>query len=535
MSNVALLDGVFIDPRLQQVANLVKPDIPLPTITKPRDSVGPTRLRELEGLGALPFFTSTLINAIGADVAPNQLQALAQSGAVSEIWYDAPNYALEAPPTQPSPDDIPIYALADDPPPTRASPFRTSPEDLRERLAVRQALAKDEPNSIFAWTGFQGPEELQEDRTLLKTVSDQRDFLRATTVTEEMGLDGTGATVAVLDTGIDDTHPMLDGQVDQAHSTVPEPAGIDNGGHGTWCASCIAGQPFEITDVPGMEGQVAQGIAPGARLIDIKVLTGEGSGALSDLILGIEIALQEGADILNLSLGSPFATPRIDPAEQAVNDAMNQGVIPVVASGNSWGWGTVGSPGTAKNALTVGSVAMESPSPDSVSTFSSKGPTSRGRVEPDLAGPGGQAGAAREGPLNEVILGAAAGFTRGVTEQSMAPMRGTSMATPAIAGVLAQFIPIGLPRDRDDLFALLSTSTRSGALLPIKNNRTGWGTLDAARLLERINNPPGPSIRRFVQGQLDAVRPLLGQASHQVANLQPLPVGRPDQARLSLV
>ncbi|MCK5234119.1 MAG: S8 family serine peptidase, partial [Candidatus Aenigmarchaeota archaeon] len=116
---------------------------------------------------------------------------------------------------------------------------------------------------------------------------------------------------------------------------------MDDNGHGTHVAGTAAGN-----------GSL-KGVAPDAKLLAYKVLDAYGSGSSSDVIAGIEQAVNDSADVISLSLGSS-GNPD-DPASVAVDNAVDAGVVVVVAAGNSGPYAqTIMSPGTARNAITVG-------------------------------------------------------------------------------------------------------------------------------------------------------------------------------------
>jgi subtilisin family serine protease len=167
------------------------------------------------------------------------------------------------------------------------------------------------------------------------------------------GFDGTGVKVAVLDTGIDTTHPDLDdGKVIAAQNFSDDSDTTDHFGHGTHVASIVAGTG---------EGAptVRKGVAPGASLINAKVLNSGGSGSFDQIIAGLEWAAAQGADVANMSLGiqAPHdGTP--DPLIQAVDSiSKSSGMLIVIAAGNLGPADTtISSPGWADEALTVGAV-----------------------------------------------------------------------------------------------------------------------------------------------------------------------------------
>ncbi|WP_327436348.1 S8 family serine peptidase [Streptomyces sp. NBC_01201] len=229
------------------------------------------------------------------------------------------------------------------------------------------------------------------------------------------GFDGKGTTVAVLDTGIDATHPDVKDRITRSRSFVPGEEVVDENGHGTHVASTIAGSG-------AASDGVNKGVAPAADLIVGKVLSNEGSGADSGIIEAMEWAKAEGADVVSMSLGSSIPDDGTDPMAQAV-DALSAdgGPLFVIAAGNAYGAGTIGSPGSAASALTIAAVDKQ----DGRAAFSSMGPLVRSYgLKPDLSAPG-------------VDINAAASQSVPGIEGMYQSMSGTSMATPHVAGAAA--------------------------------------------------------------------------------------------------
>ncbi|MEU0185942.1 S8 family peptidase [Streptomyces sp. NPDC006207] len=231
------------------------------------------------------------------------------------------------------------------------------------------------------------------------------------------GYDGAGVTVAVLDTGVDATHPDLRDRVDAQVNFSESPDTVDRVGHGTHVASTVAGSGARS------DGKY-KGVAPGARIISGKVLGDDGSGSPSGIIAGMQWAVAQGAKVVNLSLGSDD-TPETDPVEQAVNGlSADSGTLFVIAAGNGGpAAGTIGSPGSAAAALTVGAVDRA----DAIAEFSSRGPTADGSLKPDLTAPG----------VDIVAAKAAEGVEGDPAADGYVSMSGTSMATPHVAGAAA--------------------------------------------------------------------------------------------------
>ncbi len=227
----------------------------------------------------------------------------------------------------------------------------------------------------------------------------------------QAGFDGKGVKVAVLDTGVDATHQDLAGRVKQTKVFTGDQNANDAHGHGTHVAATIAG------------GDGKKGVAPGAELIIGKVLGDDGSGTLSGVIEGMEWAAAEGASVINMSLGGDV-TDGTDPLSVAVDNLTERtGALFVVAAGNNGTAYSVGSPGAATSALTVGAVDGK----DAIADFSSRGPRLDDAPKPDLTAPGVGIVAAR-------ATGTAMG--RPVDEHYTAAS-GTSMATPHVAGAAA--------------------------------------------------------------------------------------------------
>ena len=234
----------------------------------------------------------------------------------------------------------------------------------------------------------------------------------------EAGYDGTGVTVAVLDTGVDAEHPDLAGQVGAEENFSQSDTVQDGFGHGTHVAATIAGTGA------GSDG-LRKGVAPGATILSGKVLDDEGSGYESDIIEGMEWAVGAQADVVNMSLGGG-PTDGTDPVSVAVDELSDASdTLFVVSAGNDGpGSSTIGTPGTADRALTVGAVDRD----ESLADFSSRGPRLGDlAIKPDITAPGVDIAAAR-----------ASGTTMGTPVDALyTRASGTSMAAPHVAGAAA--------------------------------------------------------------------------------------------------
>lgn len=269
-------------------------------------------------------------------------------------------------------------------------------------------------------------EQVEEDSPVhASDVSSEQSFGVTKAQTDAPGLDGDSdgsptsyskndLVAAVIDTGIDRQHPDLTGgKVIGFKDLVNGKSGAyDDEGHGTHVSGILAGRGAKP------EGR---GVAPGAALVGVKVLDRNGSGRASTVVAGLDWVTRHrsdyGIDAVNLSLGTSGCSDGTDAESQAVNRATAAGMVVAVAAGNEGpGTCTIGSPGAATGALTVGAMADTGADGFYQAWFSSRGRTFDGRVKPDVSAPGVGITAAKAGST---------GYTS---------LDGTSMATPFVAG-----------------------------------------------------------------------------------------------------
>jgi serine protease len=135
---------------------------------------------------------------------------------------------------------------------------------------------------------------------------------------------GSGITVAVIDTGVDRTHPDLIGGLVEGHNVVdPSRRPDDDNGHGTMVSGIVAARTNNQRGVVG--------IAPGAKVMPIKVLDANGSGSDTDIAIGIDWARTHHVNVINLSLGGSFDDPML---AAAVQNAIAANIVVVAAAGN---------------------------------------------------------------------------------------------------------------------------------------------------------------------------------------------------------
>ncbi|MBZ5655871.1 MAG: S8 family peptidase [Acidobacteriia bacterium] len=288
-----------------------------------------------------------------------------------------------------------------------------------------------------------------------------------------LGLDGSGIGVAVIDSGMVDKKNSSvkksdlnksgtgSSRIVYSQSWVNDGLGVVDGyGHGTHVAGIIGGSGYNSTESSDI--LTFKGIAPSAQLINLRVLDSNGTGTDSSVIAAIDTAIQlksrYNIRVINLSLGRPvYESYTLDPLCQAVEAAYRAGIVVVVAAGNEGrdnsagtnGYSTITSPGNDPYAITVGAMkSMGTPTraDDQIATYSSKGPTAIDHIaKPDLVAPGNRVVSIIENagsmlattyPQNAIPM------SYYVTGGSSAAspyfaLSGTSMAAPAVSGAVA--------------------------------------------------------------------------------------------------
>jgi len=249
---------------------------------------------------------------------------------------------------------------------------------------------------------------------------------------------GAGVKVAVVDTGIELTHPDLAANIIGGYNAIdPTKSANDDNGHGSHVAGIIAGADNAIGVL---------GVAPQASLLAVKVLNRRGSGFYSDIIEGIQWSVNNGAQVINMSLGGSADSTAL---HNAIIAATNAGVVIVVAAGNSGpGDNTVNYPGKYAEVIAVSATT----SSNVLASFSSRGP------EVDLAAPGYNIYSCYKGATYKTLSG-------------------TSMATPHVAGVAALVIASGINGVENVRARLQQTADDLGAAG--KDNLYGYGLVDA--------------------------------------------------------
>lgn len=267
------------------------------------------------------------------------------------------------------------------------------------------------------------------DDNIVEAVDDPSNaIIGADRVWTDYGITGQGVTIGIIDTGIDYTHPAMGGgfgpgfKVIGGYDFVNNDADpIDDHNHGTHVAGIAAGN-----------GGGLKGVAPDAKLVAYKVLDLNGFGFVSGVIAAVERTsdpdqdplTDDALDVVNISIGA-FLVEN-DPLVEAVNNAVDMGVVVVVAAGNFGFNFAMGSPGIAEKAITAGATDSD----DNTAWFSSRGPAVVDfGLKPDIAAPG-------------------VSIYSSILNEQIGEMSGTSMAAPHVAGAVALLLdknPIWTP------------------------------------------------------------------------------------------
>ena len=299
-------------------------------------------------------------------------------------------------------------------------------------LPLIHAVAGRIPHSmILETTSLPGVVMLELDGILQVQNGDAAVVHEVDLAQQQTGYDGSGVTVAVIDTGIDSLHVGLDDLDDDNSTHDPkviafydpvnnpdktngtEIQAYDDQGHGTHCAGTVAGTGAPNYEHPGM--------APQAYLVGVKVLDEGGSGSFSVVMAGmqwtVDYRYEYNIRAASMSLGGPgpieWTSDEEDSVNRFANEMVRAGISMLIAAGNSAGPGTIGTPGSAEDVITVGALNKDT----AIAEYSSEGPTEEARVKPNIA-----------------FVGSDVMSTQHNSGDGYVAFSGTSMATPGVAG-----------------------------------------------------------------------------------------------------
>lgn len=276
--------------------------------------------------------------------------------------------------------------------------------------------------------------------------------------------------IAVIDSGINANHQDLDeGKVlffkDWTKRNGTE--AYDDNGHGTHVSGIISGT--------GEANKNNQGIAPGSALVVHKVYDSKGNGPMSNVIKAIQWCIDNkdvyNIKVINLSIGTPSQNPN-DPLCKIVNKAVRKGIICCVAAGSKESFfnASVMSPGLAKNAITVGSVADSGKGGVYLATFSGKGSPYISHIKPDVCAPGVN--------INS---------TDYATNDGYIVQSGSSMSTPYVSGVIALMLEANPELTDKEIKKILYENCEDFGPTG-KDTNYGHGVLNPVKVIEMVTN-----------------------------------------------
>jgi serine protease AprX len=369
-------------------------------------------------------------------------------------------------------------------------------------LSLIDARVADVPNTaLAALANNPVVVRISLDRPVLGSLERTGATVGATAVRQNLGLDGSGITVAIIDSGIMPSHDDLAGPngprvlafVDYVNGrTLP----YDDYGHGTHVAGIAAGNGFD-------SGGARTGIAPAANLVALKVLDASGAGTISNVIaaLGYAVANRNALHIriVNLSVSAGvYESYNTDPLTLAARRAVNAGLVVVAAAGNVGRdsaavmlYGGSTAPGNAPWVVTVGASNHQGTAErfdDTMAVFSSRGP---GAVDygakPDVVAPGVGIESLSD-PASALYTAKAAYLLPGTAPTSYFPylsLSGTSMAAPVVTGTVALMLQANGALTPNAVKAILQYTARPFANYDYLTQGTGLlnarGAVDLAR------------------------------------------------------
>ena len=318
---------------------------------------------------------------------------------------------------------------------------------------------------------------VHEDVRMEAHVATSVPHIKAPDVWQKHGARGQGITVAIIDTGVDYRHWALGKGFGPGYKVIggydfvnDDGDPLDDSGHGTHVAGIVAGTTEPVI-----------GVAPDATLLAYKVLNREGNGDVSDVIAAVERSMDpnsdgdpsDRADVVNMSLGGPLQWD--DPLVRAVERAIAAGAVFAISAGNRYIPGTIGNPGVAPSAITVGATDLQDVRPQ----FSSRGPVGgTWQVKPEVSAPG-------------------VSIVSSMVDGQTISASGTSMAAPHVAGLAALLLekhPHWTPADVKAAMITTATPVKLEGKEQFGVISAGGGRIDAMRAMDSTIVPSTPTV-----------------------------------------
>ena len=374
--------------------------------------------------------------------------------------------------------------------------------------------------SLTALANLPGVESVSLDRRVYGSLERTGATVGSAWVREQLGFDGTGIGVAIIDSGVANWHDDLGSRrvVRFADFVNFQPAAYDDYGHGTHVAGIIAGNGHDS------EGR-RRGIAPGATLLVEKVLDASGQGYISNVIAAIDYAIANrdalGIRVLNLSVAAGvYESYTTDPLTLAAKRAVEAGLVVVSAAGNlgrspegKAQRGGVGAPGNAPWVISVGASSHNGTidrGDDTVAAFSSRGPTAIDHeAKPDLVAPGvGIESIAEAGStLWNTKPGMRLWGTVLTASEPYLSLSGTSMAAPVVSATIALMLQANPSLLPHQVKAILELTAESRPGYDTMTQGAGFlnarAAVELAQSVANGGSMPAYALRTVPAGPLD--------------------------------
>jgi serine protease AprX len=379
------------------------------------------------------------------------------------------------------------------------------------RLGLVRGQVAEIPNSALeSLARHAGVSAIRLDRPVHGTMERTSATIGATWVRDNLGVDGSGVGVAIIDSGVTAWHDDLgtDRVVHFVDFVNLQPTASDDYGHGTHVAGIIAGSGYDSNGA-------RRGVAPGAHLVVIKVLDRDGFGYISNVIAALDYAVEHRAEfnirVINLSVAAGvYESYATDPLTLAAKRAVQAGIVVVTAAGNlgrnaqgQAQYGGITAPGNAPWVLTVGASSHNgtiSRADDSVAPFSSRGPSYIDySAKPDVVAPGVGIESLAD-PSSLLFETHPTARLWGTVDTATPPylsLTGTSMSAPVVAGTVALMIQANPSLTPNLVKAILQYTAEHRLRYNELTQGAGFlnarGAVQVARLFATGENPPASS------------------------------------------
>jgi len=372
-----------------------------------------------------------------------------------------------------------IVSFKAQPTPAQIAHLKALGFDLTRHLTIINAVGGSiREDRLKEAAGVDGVSQVTDDQGVKKTDAFTVNSSLAGAAYTKYGSLGTGIGVAVLDSGVigvDDFKSLPgtpSGNRLKASVDFSGKGANDQCGHGTHVAGIIAGDGAQ--SYGAKYSQTFYGVAPGASLINVRVLDQQGSGSVANVIAGVQWAVANRAKynirVINMSLGHPVTQSySTDPLCQAVEAAWKSGIVVVCAAGNGGrantyvtagkdnegygtAYGTVEVPGNDPYVITVGATKQvdNNRADDEIATYSSRGPTAGDLVlKPDIIAPGNHVISTEDHSNNYLLktYGTQVQINNSLYQTKASGysdkyymLSGTSMAAPVVSGAVAMML-----------------------------------------------------------------------------------------------